>query len=125
MIANIRARWGEQIKKRRLDAGLSQMEVAARAGIDKSWLSKIERGETGARGIGDEVRMGIAAALGCRVEDAFPYPDTAEETEPCRNAASATGAGPFRTRATTAGTRSPARSAGRAVSGRAGSRASE
>lgn len=100
-------KWGEIIRKTRTDQGLSLEDVASRTGIDTSHLSRAERGLAG---IGDESRMRLAAALGRRVEDLFPYPDTDTETS-CRSAASATALGSSETPATAAATRSPARSA--------------
>jgi transcriptional regulator with XRE-family HTH domain len=97
--------WGEAIRETRHDLGLSLADLAFRAGIDAGHLS---RGERGLAGFGDESRMRIAAALGKRVEDLFPYPETESA---CPPADSAPDADSSPTPATKAETRSPAPSA--------------
>lgn len=71
--------WGARLRKTREELGLSQMAVATKAGIDKGYYARIERGEVGGRGVGDEIRIRIARAVHCRVEQIFTYPDTTDQ----------------------------------------------
>lgn len=110
-------RWGEAIREARTSLRLSIFELAARTGMDPGHLSRAERGLAG---IGDDYRIALAGALGKRVEDLFPYPESGETA--CLNAASATAGGASPTPATTAARRSTAPSAeGPAASAREGS----
>jgi transcriptional regulator with XRE-family HTH domain len=60
---------GEKIKKVRQAAGLNQKEVAERAGVDQSMLSKIEnRGQNPSL----EMLRRIASGIGCSVVDLLP-----------------------------------------------------
>jgi transcriptional regulator with XRE-family HTH domain len=52
----------------RAQSGLSARELAARANVATSTISRIERGD---RGIGPRARRQIAAALGCQERDLF------------------------------------------------------
>jgi len=78
--------WGELIRAARTQMGLSLEVLAERAGMDTSHLSRAERGLAG---VGDDSRIRLAAALGQRVEDLFPYPDTSQDSIPCPSASSA------------------------------------
>jgi len=71
---NLRAEWGHRLQERREQAGLSIGEIARKVGTDKSAYRRIELGEVGSRGTGDDLKMRIAAALACRVEDIWTYP---------------------------------------------------
>lgn len=104
----LQAQWGQRLRAARERKGFSLRTLAAFADIDKGQLS---RAENGAVGLGDELRIRIASALGRRVEDLFPYPDTTDQETPCPSAASAPDEASSPTPATTEGTRSPARSA--------------
>lgn len=53
------------VRGRRLDLGLTQGEVAARAGVSRQWLSGLEGGKAGAE-IGLVLR--VVDALGLRME---------------------------------------------------------
>lgn len=104
-------------------SGLTLGELARQTSIHKGQLSRVENG---LMGIGDEGRIRIAAALGRRVEDLFPYPDTTDLETACPSAANAREAASSPTPATTAATRSPARSAkAPAASAREGSHGNE
>jgi len=59
---------GTNIRKLRADRGLSQEELAHRAGIDRSYLSEVENGH---KSIGVMVLDDIAAALEVEVIDLF------------------------------------------------------
>lgn len=108
MTANLSIAWGQRIKRARNECGLSQRALAARADIDKGYYARIEAGQLGSRGVGDEVRMRLARALGRQVNDLFPYPNTTESETACPSAADAADGAPSATPATTAATPSPA-----------------
>lgn len=55
---------GERIRGHRKSIGLSQEALAAKAGIDRSYIGGVERGE---RNLTFTMLCGIAAALGCDV----------------------------------------------------------
>lgn len=97
--------WGANVRQARRDQRLSLEALSAASGID---LGHLSRGERGLAGFGDDSRIRLASALGKKVEELFPYPDTTPET-PCPSAAPATGREASRTPA--AATQSPARSA--------------
>ena len=61
-----RASLGGRIRERREAAGLTQAELATRAGIGRVTLTRIERGEHSPR---TETLTAIARALGAEVED--------------------------------------------------------
>lgn len=73
---NLLKRWGELVKDRRTALDLSQMTLASAVDVDKSTISRIERGEIAAT---DDVRIRLARALGVRVAELFPYPDSTAE----------------------------------------------
>lgn len=75
MTQNLATEWGRRLRELREERGLSLGEVARKAGTDKAWYSRIERGEVGARGPGDDMKMAIAAALGVQVSDIWSYPE--------------------------------------------------
>lgn len=77
MQANLHTEWGARLRACRKEAGLSQMALAVAAGVDKGYYARIERGEVGQRGVGDDLKIRIAAALSKRVEDIWAYPDPA------------------------------------------------
>lgn len=104
----LQTQWGRRIRAARIRAGLSLRATARRADIDKGQLSRAETGDTG---LGDGARIRLASVLGRSVSELFPYPDTTDLETACPSAANATGAERPRTPATTAATRSPARSA--------------
>jgi transcriptional regulator with XRE-family HTH domain len=59
---------GTNIRKLRADRGLSQEELAHRAGIDRSYLSEIENGH---KSVGVVVLDDIAAALEAEITELF------------------------------------------------------
>jgi transcriptional regulator with XRE-family HTH domain len=64
----------QRLKRRRIEAGLNQGELAAKAGIHRSHMSWLERGK---RGASPRVLKRLAAALECKVTDLMPpAPDT-------------------------------------------------
>ena len=64
---------GERLRAARHRQGLSLGKLSRLAEIDQGNLSRIERGIVNA---GDDARIRLAAALDCRVEDIWVYPDT-------------------------------------------------
>ena len=58
--------FGERVRKRREQEGLSQAELADKAGISRTYLSEIERGR--ATNLSWKVVEGLAAALGLSIE---------------------------------------------------------
>ena len=44
-MSNLAAIVGERIRKKRKDLSISQYELSLKAGIDRSYMGKIERGE--------------------------------------------------------------------------------
>jgi len=56
---------GENIRRRRLDAGLRQEDVAKRVGVTQAMLAQIERGT---RNPSLQVGLAIAEMLSCSVE---------------------------------------------------------
>lgn len=77
---------GRQIRARREDAGLSQEEFAARAGLDRAYYSHIERGQYN---ITLSVLFRIAWVLKCDPSDLLP-PLSALEGLPARSKAART-----------------------------------
>ncbi len=63
------SKMGENIKALRLKAGLTQQRVADLLGVDKSTVSKIERGET--QRISDEQIDILCKALQCSPSDIY------------------------------------------------------
>lgn len=59
----------QRLRRRRIQAGLNQRELAKAAGIHPSHMSWIERG---LRGASPRVLARIAAALGCEIADLLP-----------------------------------------------------
>lgn len=63
--------WGTACRSRRGALHLTLEQVAVMAGTSPQTVFKVERGEIIAR---DSVRIGLAFALSCEVEDLFPFP---------------------------------------------------
>lgn len=59
----------EQIFRRRIQAGLNQEELAEKAGISTSKMSRIENGRFSAK---PDVMVRLAEVLGCEVADLMP-----------------------------------------------------
>lgn len=77
--STLKVEWGKRIRSARQDRQLSVVKLAELVDCDPGGLSRVERGLHGA---GDEMRMKLAAALGVRVEELFPYPDTRDDSAP-------------------------------------------
>lgn len=61
-----RVKVGESIRSRRKKKGVSQEELAHRAGLDRSYVGAVERGE---RNLGIDNLHRLADALGCNARD--------------------------------------------------------
>lgn len=57
---------GENVRRLRLAAGLSQDELAGRSGLHRTYISSIERGK---RNVSVENIFTLASALGCDPRD--------------------------------------------------------
>lgn len=65
-MTDIKKQLGQKIKELRLKAGYSQKELAAKAGLHRTYMSDVERGE---RNVSVENIEKIAKALGVRSSD--------------------------------------------------------
>ena len=63
-----------RLRRKRIEAGLSQTALAKRAGVTKSHVSQVERGVAG---FSPENIALIAEALGCTIADLLPDDETA------------------------------------------------
>ncbi|MDO9712301.1 helix-turn-helix domain-containing protein [Paracraurococcus lichenis] len=72
---HIRAVLAHNLRHLRLDRGLSQEELAFRAGIDRTYVSSLERGVYGAT---VDMLDRIAQALGVPAADLLRVPDEGE-----------------------------------------------
>jgi transcriptional regulator with XRE-family HTH domain len=64
------------IRRLRTAVGLSQEVLAIDAGVDRSYMSRLERGTVSA---GVDVLERIADALGCKLGELFREPEEGEE----------------------------------------------
>lgn len=62
----VTSRFGLAIRKRRKELNISQTELAERAGLNRSYLSDLERGLTG---ISLERAQRLATVLNCSLQD--------------------------------------------------------
>jgi putative molybdopterin biosynthesis protein len=67
-----------QVRLRRLQVGLSQQDLAERAGLTRQAISAIEGGKYVPNTV---VALRLGRILGCRVEELFGLPDDGEERE--------------------------------------------
>lgn len=68
-MAGIKRQLGKKIKELRLKAGYSQEELAAKAGLHRTYMSDVERGE---RNVSVENIEKIVKALGVKSSDLLP-----------------------------------------------------
>lgn len=68
-MTDIKKQLGQKIKELRLEADYSQEELAARAGLHRTYMSDVERGE---RNVSVENIEKIAKALGVKSSDLLP-----------------------------------------------------
>jgi transcriptional regulator with XRE-family HTH domain len=72
---SLRAQWGSNVRRLRLEKGMSQTALADAAGLAQPHVSRIERGvESGSA----RTQFALARALGVEVHDLFTFPTTAE-----------------------------------------------
>lgn len=64
-----RADWGNRLRRRR--GPITQEQLAELIGGDQSTISRIEHGKVD---VSDDMKWKLAGALGCTVEDLFPWP---------------------------------------------------
>ena len=64
----IKKKFGEQVKKLRLEKGLSQEALANEAGLDRTYIPSIEKGE---RNVSITVVEKIANALNVKISSLF------------------------------------------------------
>lgn len=69
MDEHTRRDWGERLRQRR--GSITQEKLAELIGGDQSTISRIERGKVD---ISDDMKWKLAGALGCTVDDLFPWP---------------------------------------------------
>lgn len=75
---------GRRMQQRRVALGWTQIKVAELVGVGFSTISKAEIGAIVPK---DAVRLGIATALMCEVEDIWPYLDRSYITAVARSVA--------------------------------------
>lgn len=61
-----------RIRERRMEAHMTQIELAKKLNMPKSQLSKFERGHNKP---GPEILWAIAIAIGCKVDDLYEVVD--------------------------------------------------
>lgn len=71
-MGDIKALFGRRVRKIREDKCISQEKLAALAGLDRTYISKIERGE---RNVTLEVVERLSSALGIRPCELFEEDD--------------------------------------------------
>ncbi|WP_434666790.1 helix-turn-helix domain-containing protein [Aeromonas sp. NJAU223] len=62
-------KFGNALRERRLQTGISQDRLALMADIDRSYVGRIERGEVN---VTLEIAYCLARALGCDIRDLLP-----------------------------------------------------
>lgn len=68
-LAFLKKSFGEQVRRHRLQAGLSQEELGFECGLHRTYIGSIERGETN---LSLENIAIIAITLRCKIADLFP-----------------------------------------------------
>lgn len=71
--------WGQRLRTAREAAGLTQVVLAERCGVEQQMVSYWELGHGAPR---DRTRLRVAEALGVSVNELFAYPEDGEETAP-------------------------------------------
>jgi len=70
-----------QLKTARRLAGLTQQELADRAGLDNTFISVVENGKRDIHAVGYATVVRLCRALGVEPEELFPVPDELVTTE--------------------------------------------
>jgi transcriptional regulator with XRE-family HTH domain len=65
---DVKVTFGQRLRQIRKRKGISQEKLATLAGLDRTYISKIERGE---RNVSLETICNLARALGCESSDLF------------------------------------------------------
>jgi len=65
---------GARVGRRRRLSGIQPRELAELCGVTPATISRLEAGTIRPR---DELRITVAAVLGCEVNDLWPYPPSA------------------------------------------------
>lgn len=71
-MGDLHSLWGERIRRARLAAGMTQVQLAAAMGVVQQVVSAWEKGLYGPR---DAKRILLARILGTTADDLFAYPD--------------------------------------------------
>lgn len=66
---------GQNVKSRRLQKQLTQLELCHAAGVDLSYISRIERGQVN---VSIEALLKISTALECNAKDLLPDNDVSD-----------------------------------------------
>ena len=66
--------FGQELRRLRIAAGLTQAELAERAGVSRRWISRAERGHGGGE-IGNLMKVVRALGLEMRFDRPFGEPD--------------------------------------------------
>jgi transcriptional regulator with XRE-family HTH domain len=69
VVADIRQRFGSRLREVRIACALSQEELAARAGLHRTFVSMVERGK---RNVTLATVEKLAGALKCRMAELMP-----------------------------------------------------
>jgi transcriptional regulator with XRE-family HTH domain len=69
VVADIRQRFGTRLREVRIGCALSQEELAARAGLHRTFVSMVERGK---RNVTLATVEKLAKALKCRMAELMP-----------------------------------------------------
>ena len=73
--------WGDNVRRRRRDAFVTQGELAKRLRRDQSWVSRVERGQAT---FTVDAMLALAAAFDTRPAELFPWPAGIETLEASR-----------------------------------------
>lgn len=69
MVADIRERFGAKLRQVRMQQGISQEKLAELAGLHRTFVSMVERGE---RNVTIATVEKLAQGLGCRMAELMP-----------------------------------------------------
>jgi transcriptional regulator with XRE-family HTH domain len=78
VLSQLRTNWGASLRRARLFADLTQVELAQLAGVTQQRISAWESGVSIPR---DEARVQLARVLQTTVAELFPYPNNDGEGE--------------------------------------------
>lgn len=78
-VADIKSRFGSAVRKQRKNLGISQEELAGRAGLHRTYVADIERG---ARNISLASIEKVAVALGTPIATLFMWDPPSSDSNP-------------------------------------------